>query len=218
MRESTQNIKNYTSYLTSTPRSAIIDNLQRTFNSPDVAVVFIFGQDEAEDGSASIGFLDKILAQLVYRKRTPSHATTALYKSTSFQSGGASAKAFQDAIRAEVNQFSRVFLVIDGIDSQSEKERILNRLQKLPEHAQLLVTMREARYASKDEHISFLASEKDLGTYVSARIDQDESLGSLLDQYPSELRAAVVKQVVQKSHGLYDSRAFSLNTTWNINP
>ncbi|KAJ5734537.1 hypothetical protein N7533_012940 [Penicillium manginii] len=183
--------------------SAIIDNLQRTFNSPDVAIVFIFGQDETEDGSASIGFLDKILAQLVYRKRTPSHATTALYKSTSFQNGGASAKAFQDAIRAEVNQFSRVFFVIDGIDSQSEKERILNRLQKLPEHAQLLVTMREARYASKDEHVSFLASENDIGTYVSARIDQDESLGSLLNQYPSELRAAVVKQVVQKSHGLF---------------
>ncbi|OQE22364.1 hypothetical protein PENSTE_c010G10384 [Penicillium steckii] len=191
--------------------SAIIDNLQRTFSSPDVAVVFIFGQDESEDGSTSVSFLDKILAQLVYRKRAPSYATTTLYKSKSFQNGGASAKAFQDAIRAEVNQsiraevnqFSRVFFVIDGIDSQSEKERILNRLQKLPEHAQLLVTMREARYASKDEHVSFLAVDKDLETYVGARIDHDENLTSLLSQYAPELKAAVVKQVVQKSHGLF---------------
>lgn len=182
--------------------------MQRTFTSSDVAIVFIFGQDETEDGASSIGFLDNILAQLVYRRRTPSHATTTLYKSKSFQSGGTSAKAFQDAIRAEVNQFSRVFFVIDGIDSQSDKERILNRLQKLPEHAQLLVTMREARYASKDEHVSFLATDKDLGTYVSAHVDHDESLSALLNQYPSELRAAVIKQVVQKSHGLYRSQSF----------
>jgi hypothetical protein len=33
---------------------------------------------------------------------------------------------------------------IDGIDMHVEKERILNRLQKLPDHAQLLVTAREA--------------------------------------------------------------------------
>ena len=178
--------------------------MQRTFTSADVAIVFIFGQDETKEEPTSIGFLDKILAQLVYRKRTPSHATELLYKSESFSKGKASAKAFQDAIRAEVNRFSRVLFVIDGIDMQSEKERILNRLQKLPEHAQLLVTMREARYASKDEHLSVLAAREDLETYIRCRIDLDEGLTALLKDYPSELKGAIVQQVVQKSHGLYE--------------
>lgn len=144
-----------------------------------------------------------MLAQLVYRKRTPSHATASLYRSKAFEEGRASAKSFQDAIRAEVNRFSRVFFVIDGIDVQSEKDRILNRLQKLPEHAQLLVTMREERTASKDDHLFILAIREDLETYVCSRIEQDEGLGALLKQYPSELKAAIVQQVAEKSHGLY---------------
>ncbi|KAJ6161244.1 hypothetical protein N7470_004640 [Penicillium chermesinum] len=167
--------------------SAIVDNLQRTFTSADVAIVFIFAQDEADDGPNSIGFLDKMLAQLVYRKRTPSHATAMLYKSESFTKGRASAKAYQDAIKAEINRFSRVIFVIDGLDMQSEKDRILNRLQKLPEHAQLLITMREARSASRDEHLSVLAVREDLELYICNRIDQDGGLTS----------------VIEKSHGLF---------------
>lgn len=182
-------------------RSTIIDNLQKIFTSAEVAVVFIFGQDEMEEGS-TLGFLDKILAQLVYRKRTPSQATASLYKSESFQIGRASAKAFQDAIRAEVNRFSRVFFVIDGIETPSEKERILNRLQKLPDHAQLLVMMREAKYDSKDEHLSVLAVRDDLEVYITSRINEDGGLRSLLKEYPSELKAAVVQQVIKKCHGL----------------
>jgi hypothetical protein len=183
-------------------RSTIIDSLQNTFTSADVAVVFIFGHDETNEETSSVGFLDKILAQLVYRKRMPSHATSALYKSKSFEEGNISAKAYQDAIRAEVNRFSRVLFVIDGIDMHVEKERILNRLQKLPDHAQLLVTTREAKYASKDEHISVLASQEDLESYICSRIDQDSALTTLLKQYAPELKMAVVQQVCQKSHGL----------------
>lgn len=167
-----------------------------------MAVVFIFGQDEVEEGASSIGFLDGILAQLVYRKRTPSHATASLYKSQSFVEGRASAKAFQDAVRAEVNRFSRVLFVVDGIDLLSEKDRILSRLQKLPEHAQILATMREEKHTFKEEHLSVLAAREDLKTYVACRIEQDEGLTSLLKQYPSELRVAIIQQVVQKSNGL----------------
>lgn len=167
-----------------------------------MAIVFVFGHDETDDNASSVGFLDKILAQLVYRKRTPSHTTASLYNSKSFAEGKVSAKTYQDAIRAEVNRFSRVMFVIDGIDMHVEKERILNRLQKLPDHAQLLVTTREAKYAPKDEHISVLATRRDLETYAYSRIEQDEGLNTLLKEYASELRFAVVQQVAQKSHGL----------------
>lgn len=185
--------------------SAIIDNLQRTFTSPDVAIVFIFGHDEAEEEPTSTNFLEKILAQLVYRKRMPSHATAALYNSESFEQGRASAKAFQDAIRAEVNCFSRAIFIVDGVDTQADKDRLLNRLQKLPDHAQLLVTMREDRYASKDDHLAVPAGKSDLELYVGSRIEQDDGLTSLLKQYPLELRKAIVQQVAQKSNGLYEN-------------
>jgi hypothetical protein len=125
-----------------------------------------------------------------------------LYKSKSFAEGNVSAKAYQDAIRAEVNRFSRVLFVIDGIDMHVEKERLLNRLQKLPDHAQLLITSREAKYGSKDDHLSVLATPGDLETYVCARIEQDERLTTMLNQYALELKVAVIQQVARKSHGL----------------
>ncbi|CAG8222257.1 unnamed protein product [Penicillium nalgiovense] len=183
--------------------STIIDSLRNTFTSADVAIVFIFGHDEADEDPSSVGFLDKILAQLVYRKRAPCHATAALYKSKSFAEGKVSAKAYQDAIRAEVNRFSRVMFVIDGIDMHVEKERILNRLQKLPDHAQLLVTTREAKYTSKDGHISVLATHGDLESYACSRIEQDEELSALVKQYAPELKFAIIRQVALKSHGLF---------------
>lgn len=176
--------------------------MQNTFTSADVATVFIFGHDEADEPTSSVGFLDKILAQLVHRKQRPSRATASLYKSKLFAKGNISAKAYQDAIRAEVNKFSRVFFIIDGIDMHVEKERILNRLQKLPDHAQLLVTTREAKYASKEEHISVLASSGDLEAYVCSRIERNEEMVALLNTYSPELKAAVVRQVTLKSHGL----------------
>jgi predicted transcriptional regulator len=151
-----------------------------------------------------------MLAQLVYRKRTPSHATASLYRSKAFEEGKASAKGFQDAVRAEVNRFSRVFFVIDGVDQPSDKDRILNRLQKLPEHTQILFTMREERTSSKEDHLSILASRNDLESYVGSRVEQDEGLCALLKQYPSELKTAIVQQVAQKSHGLYVLKHLSL--------
>lgn len=144
-----------------------------------------------------------MLAQLVHRKRSPSHATASLYRSKAFEEGRASAKSFQDAIRAEVNRFTRVFFVIDGIDQQSEKDRILNRLQKLPDHAQLLVTMREEKASSKEDHLSVVADREDLECYIASRVEQERGMSALLKEYPSELKAAIVEQVAQKAHGLY---------------
>ncbi|KAI2688995.1 hypothetical protein CBS147325_1993 [Penicillium roqueforti] len=179
--------------------STIIESLRNTFTSADVAIVFIFGHDETD----AVSFLDEILAQLVYRKRAPCHVTASLYKSKSFAEGNVSAKAYQDAIRAEVNRFSRVMFVIDGIDMNAEKERILNRLHKLPDHVQLLITTREAKYTPKDRHISVLATHGDLETYACSRIEQDEKLSALVKQYAPELKFAIIRQVALKSHGLF---------------
>ncbi|GFG22243.1 isoform 4 of ankyrin-2 [Aspergillus udagawae] len=186
--------------------ASITDSLQRTFTTPDVAVVFLFCQVEnGDEESSSISLLANILAQLVYRKRSASYCTASLYQSEEFAKGRASAKAYQNAIRAEVDRFSKIFVIVDGLDTSPEKDRILNRLQKLPEHTQLLITLRETRHAQKDDSILAMAHSKDLENYISTRLNQDAGLVSLLKQYSTqeELKQAIVGQVVEKSHGLF---------------
>ncbi|EAW11191.1 NACHT and Ankyrin domain protein [Aspergillus clavatus NRRL 1] len=190
--------------------SAIIDSLQRTFTSPDVATVYVFCQEEKEKEQTSMSILRNILAQLVYRKRSLSYATSSLYYSESLMKGRASPKAYQNAIRAEVNRFSKVFFVVDGLDMFSDKERILTRLQKLPDHTQLLVTLRERNQIDSDSgYVNVLASPEDLQLYTISRIQNDPGLKNFCNQGPSDaqLRWEVVRSVLEKSHGVRASIA-----------
>ncbi|KAF7625823.1 NACHT and ankyrin domain protein [Aspergillus flavus] len=185
--------------------SAIIENLRNTFITPDVAVVFFFCQDERDEEASSLSMLSNILAQLVYRKGFATHTTAALYRSEAFIEGRASAKSFHNAIKTEINHFSKVYLIVDGLDLLPEKDRVITRLQKLPEHAHLLFTLRDQRCADKNDSIPVIASRRDLTAYINSKIDQEPELLSLLQQYPPEymIREAVTQQVVDKSYGLF---------------
>ena len=143
----------------------------------------------------------------MYRKRSLSYATSALYHSESIRSGSASPKAYQNAIRAEVNRFSKVLFVIDGLDVFSEKERILGRLQKLPQQAQLLVTLREMsgiKPLDNSGYVSVFASPEDIGIHVLTRARTNSNIRKLLggDSPDLKLEDAIIHAVVDKSHGM----------------
>ena len=186
----------------------IIDSLQSTFAPSDIATVFIFCQDEKEKEKSSIDLLRNILAQLVYRKRSLSYATSALYYAESLQKGRASSKEYQNAIRAEVNRFSKVFIVVDGLDMFSDKERILGRLQKLPGHAQLLVTLRDVAQADSGDSptVHVRASDEDLQSYTFSYLQSDPYLVRVFQEENGSvdygLQCEVVHQVVEMSHGV----------------
>ncbi|KAJ5610667.1 hypothetical protein N7510_007386 [Penicillium lagena] len=186
----------------------IIDYIQRTFTSPDVATVFVFCQEESGKDRTSTDLLKNILAQLVYRKREFSHATSSLYHSESITKSCASPKAYHNAIRAEINRFSKVLLVIDGLDMFSDKERVLGRLQKLPQQTQLLVTLREmsgVKPLDNSRFVSVLAPPEDIGIYVLSRTQTDKGFKSILGEESTdeELEDVIVNTVIDKSHGIF---------------
>ncbi|KAL1989132.1 hypothetical protein VTN96DRAFT_3679 [Rasamsonia emersonii] len=185
--------------------SAVVDSLQRTFLSPDVGVVFVFCHKEREKDQGSTTILRNILAQLVYRRRELSYSTSSLYHFESLSTAKASSKAYQHAIRAEVNRFSKVFFVIDGLDTFSDKERLLNRLQRLPDHVQLFITLREVKSRDSIQYIPASTPAEDIRRYVLARIRQDATLTHLVEEDSSSLRLQedMVRYIVEKSHGLF---------------
>ncbi len=189
--------------LTEICRASIIDSLQRTFTSPDVVTVFIFCQDETQKEQTALDLLQNILAQLVYRRRSLSHASSSLYQSESKLQGKASPKVYQNAIRAEVDRFSKVFFIIDGLDMLSDKDRFLTRLQKLPDQVQLLVTLREATEVGDVSYVTVLAPPKDLKAYVISRIEGDPSLTRLLKRKSNPgLLENAINMVAERSHGV----------------
>lgn len=157
-----------------------------------------------EDDQITVSIFANILAQLVDRKRSASYKTSALYKSESFSNGKASVKAYQNAVRAEVDRFSKVFLIVDGLDMAADRDRVLNRLQRLPEHVQLLFALRDSKHANKANCIPIHAPHADLEEYIESRITNDAVLANILAQYPRGygLREAFIQQVTGRCHGL----------------
>jgi hypothetical protein len=172
-----------------------------------VAIVFVFCQEDSGKEQTSIDLLRNILAQLVYRKRSLSYATSSLYYSESLKEGSASPKAYQNAIRAEVNRFSKVLFVIDGLDVFSDKERVLGRLQKLPQQAQLLVTLRDMtgiKPAENSGFVSVLAPPEDIGLYTLYRTRRDSGFRKLIGVKTPDLKLEdeIIHAVVDNSHGM----------------
>jgi hypothetical protein len=167
--------------------------------------VFLFCHKEKEKAMGSPSLLQNILAQLIYRRRELSYPTKALYNFESVSTAKASSKAYQNAIRAETNRFSKVFLVIDGLDTFNDRDRLLNRLQKLPEHAQLFITLRESKQLDKINYINVSSPTEEIETYVAARLQQDAGLAHLSEDDPSNsmLQKDVVRYIVEKAHGMY---------------
>lgn len=187
------------------PRSVIIDSLQRTFISSDVATIFIFCQDEKDKEQTSVDLLRNILAQLVYRRRSLSYASSSLYYSESLTEEQASAKAYQNAIRTEVNRFSKVFLVVDGLDMLYDKDRFLSRLEKLPGHAQLLFTLRDAPLTGSSSYVDVRASSEDLQQYTLSHLMLDSNLSGLFQENGSwkyGLLCEIVRLLAEKSNGV----------------
>lgn len=143
----------------------------------------------------------------MYRKRSLSYVTSSLYQSEALIEGSASPKAYQNAIRAEVNRFSKVLFIIDGLDMLSDKDRLLGRLQKLPEQAQLLITLREmsdAKPSNNLGYVSVIAPPEDIGLYTLERTRTDHGLRLVLGENSPDLGLEdnIVHSVVQKSYGM----------------
>lgn len=121
--------------------------------------------------------------------------------------GSASPKAYQNAIRAEVNRFSKVLFIIDGLDMLSDRDRLLGRLQKLPEQAQLLITLRDMtdlKPSNNLGYVSVVAPPEDIGLYTLERTRTDPGLRRVLGENSPDLGLEdnIVHSVIQKSHGM----------------
>lgn len=85
-----------------------------------------------------------------------------------------------------------------------DKERILSRLQKLPAQAQVLVTLREAKYSNSNSYLNVLAPPEDIQLYTLSRILLDPAFRSLFEgsTMESNLEEDIIHSVVERSHGL----------------
>jgi hypothetical protein len=111
---------------------------------------------------------------------------------------------FTRALELEIALYSKVFIILDGLDECPEdngtRGSLLGVLQSLAGTVNLMVTSRDissiARHFSGTQHLDICANDHDLRTYIGCRI------ASLPRQHLVELQETIVKTIVENACGM----------------
>lgn len=110
-----------------------------------------------------------------------------------------------------VDSFSKVFIVVDGLDECPHREiddvrdKLVDHLKGLPLKVQLLVTSRDlptiALKFAADPRLDIHASKQAISGYLEARINTSGNLSRHIQKKPT-LRQAIVETVARKAEGM----------------
>jgi len=110
-----------------------------------------------------------------------------------------------------VDSFSKVYIVVDGLDECPHREiddirdKLVDQLKGLPLKAQLLFTSRDfpaiALKFAADLRLDIHASKQAISGYLEARINTSGNLSRHIRKKPA-LRQAIVETVSRKAEGM----------------
>ncbi|KAJ7572901.1 hypothetical protein C8J56DRAFT_805942, partial [Mycena floridula] len=190
--------------------SVIINHLERSVMTPDIAVVYIYCDYNHAGQHTSTQLLGSIVKQLVERRPFIPLNLLSLLKSCSAQKTPPSSPELMNILHAEVHSYSHVYLVVDALDECSEEARDLftsrtpwQGLRALSETVHLLITSRDIPWiaqAFRDEpRIQIQAHMDDLRTYIKGRTKRLKALA----KDDQSLEAEIIEQVTAKAGGMF---------------
>nr|GAT51675.1 predicted protein [Mycena chlorophos] len=129
----------------------------------------------------------------------------ALYNSHKEKQTMATSQEIQKLLKARVQEFSRVYIIIDALDEYSQsQEKLLESLGQLG-NANILVTCRPHVQRPAREHVlslEIVATEEDIKTYISAQIQESPNLKALEEQgFVTEME--IVSKVNNNAQGMF---------------
>ena len=113
-------------------------------------------------------------------------------------------------LHAEIQRFSKVYIVIDALDECPESDRtrdvFLKGLEDLPSNAYLLITSRphssiESRL-TKAERLEISAHVDDVRRHVAARIENEPRFMERIAADPS-LHETIISNLTERAQGMY---------------
>ena len=174
----------------------------------DAVVTFIYCNYKAQYNVLQL--LEALLQQLAFHRLT-SDSTEFLIKHQD-QGRRPSLDALMTILKAEIETYSNVFIVVDALDEcfpEQAQQDLLERLQSLTVAtpvAKLMVTSRYIpsieRAIHADVKLEIVATECDIRSHVEARIFKNHTLNRLITKAPS-MTERVVRKVTDKAQGMY---------------
>jgi hypothetical protein len=190
-------------------RSIVINNLQNLFKADDnTTVIYIYCSYKAQ--YSVLQLLEALLKQLAFRRLT-SNSMDLLQKEYMGRRSRPSLGTLAAVLKAEIETYSRVFIIIDALDEcfpeqvQADLLETIHSLTITP-HAKVMVTSRYIPSIKSAIHagitLEITAMETDVRSHVEARIYNNNTLKRLVTKAPS-MAEKVISTVVEKAQGMY---------------
>ncbi|KAJ7591920.1 ankyrin repeat-containing domain protein [Mycena floridula] len=190
--------------------SRVIDHLQKlTQGQPGVGVAYIFCDYRQSSTQGAIDVIGSVLRQLLINsEEIPGslHSIHNCYKAVPPQPR--TLHDFTTALEAQIQLYSRVYLVIDALDESSSETRdiLISTVHCLAESGRLhvLVTSRQTigdEFAN-DSQIHIWANDGDIRRYITQRIRDGKELQKVVNG-DETLQDEIINKVTEKADGMF---------------
>jgi ankyrin repeat domain-containing protein 50 len=187
-----------------------VNYLERSFEGENVAIAYVyFSYKELED-QTDVNLIASLLQQLVQRKPFISDDVSSLYYHHIEKRTRPTLGEWCKLLNSEVNQLSKVFIVIDALDECSEsngtRDSFLAEVRKLQPAVHLFITSRHTgsieHEFEKAAHLEIRANDADVRKYLEHRTANEPQLVRHIKKDPA-LRETIINSLVEKAKGMY---------------
>jgi ankyrin repeat protein len=189
--------------------SIVIDHLEREFKQSDVGIVYVFC-DYKDSTQTSDNLKRVILRQLLHQLDGLPREVEKLYQVHARRSTNPSSSELDDALRPTICLFTRLFLVIDGLDELSElhgaSDSLLKLCKELCPNIQALITSRWTvglkDHIQRAAHVEVFAQDQDISTYLEHEIRSRSRLQLFVRKDPA-FKDQIVGTILGNCKGMF---------------
>lgn len=190
-------------------RSIIINHLE-TLAHPDVGIGYLYCSYKEERHTA-INLLSSLLMQLIHRKGVIPDDIAYLFDEYHEMDSRPTLQEYIALLQAQVRQFRRVFIVVDGLDECTDvdgtRRALVSVLRDMLPGISLLVTARPKvgeEYFTEAPRIDIKARESDLKGYIDHRVSQTPTsrLSRFYRSCDATIQEEIRNTIVGKAQGM----------------
>lgn len=191
-------------------RSLVIDSIQKATRSKAVGIAYIYCNYKETQRQSSINLTASLLQQLLMQQSDiPTYVVELYERHTKFKTRPL-LNEYQRLLRAILDDFSRVYIIIDGLDECSEtnstRSNFLAGINDIRPQTCTFVTSRYLPSIERQLHgamkLQVEAEDEDIRKYLIQRLQKWEFLKSHLEKDPS-LRETIIGSILSKARRMF---------------
>jgi hypothetical protein len=200
--------------LTLQSRAIAVDHLQKLSKGKDVAVACIFCNYKEQSIQSLEELVASILKQIIQNRPLASESIKAFCEEFRDIQRRPRLTDLIDALRSEIQRYSKVFFVIDALDECPEdyQARLIAELESISSTVYLMVTSRPLDLIKQQFqgvcHLNINAMDGDVRKYIDSRLGirrgqtKNEIVLAKLAQDNRGLRDSIVEKIVTNTRGM----------------